>query len=849
MIELKNIKKTYSSKHGSSTEALKEINLKFGDKGLTFILGKSGSGKSTLLNILGGLDSASSGELIINGKSTKSFKEKDWDAYRNTYIGFVFQEFNLLDSCTIEQNIKLSLELQHQKVSSTTVSKVLEKVGLTDILKRKTNELSGGQKQRVAIARALIKNPDVIIADEPTGNLDSSNSEQIFKLLKEMSKEKLVIVVSHDEESASKYADRIIKIKDGEIKSDTSKDEDFPLETEFSIRNAHLPFFYSMKMGLGNLLHKKLKLLFSVLSIVLCLICFGITTSVMNKNLKSELVEDVKEKGGTEFYIEKYDKEVSWSTQVMSLLSGNFTSLEEIFPSAIPLEEKDIEKINRDTNLIWNPNYDVYLNGNYTSIGSNDDSEKIFYTSRNINFSIESNLNKEKLIGRNPENEKEVVITSYLADSIIYTGTSAKKEDNIEYTYKPTSYQEIVEEENFIQIGSSEYFKVVGILKVDTSKYDSLKNVTWNDFYDLEDQSEIGMLVNQMNAEKSFFRIYVTKEYIDSKREIKNTMGEQLHEIVYKGKRYTPRKFGYINESLEIYHENKTLVSSLSKNQMVLNISALNTITDGDYSLSLAEYLEQHSDASREEHLLSYLKENKIIGSKLLSSFKEGNFYLSENNYQEYEIVGIVIDSNKDDILYYAQEQVEGLIHNPIELTRVYTYIDDIKILKKVLNDYPLDNSNMLLSSIYTNNIMDTYLGMVVLSTVGKYGTIVFAVLAILLLMGFINTSIRFRKKEIGILRAIGCRRSDIFKMFLVECIGMMIICLGISFIILPILCNSINGFLNHTAYLPENLLNFGINQALLVTLIMIMLTVIASILPMLKIVKNKPIDVILEKE
>lgn len=853
MIELKNIKKTYYSKKGKNTEALKGIDLKFGENGLTFILGKSGSGKSTLLNILGGLDSASSGEMIVNGKSTKNFKAKDWDAYRNTYIGFIFQEFNLLDSYTVEQNIKLSLELQHQKVSSKDVSKALEKVDLKDLLKRKPNELSGGQKQRVAIARALIKNPDVIIADEPTGNLDSTNSEQIFKLLKEMSKEKLIIVVSHDEESAFKYADRIIEIKDGEIKSDNAK-EDYSLETKFLVKNAHLPFFYSMKMGLGNLFHKKLKLVFSVLSIVLCLICFGLTSSIMNKNLESELIEDVKKQGGTEFYIEKYDQKVSWNDQVMSLLSGNFSTFEEIFPTAISLDEKDIEKINRDTSLVWNPCYYLYLNGAYTLIGKNDDNEKMYYDSFSISFSTESNFNHESLIGRESQNEKEVVITSYLADSIIYTGTSAKKEDGIEYTYKPTSYQEIVDDENFIQIGNSEYFKVVGILKVDTSKYEELKNITWNEFndskkLDSKKQSEIGSLMNQMSAERSFFRIYAKKEYIDSKKDIINTIGEYPNEIIYNEKSYTPEKFGYIKDSIEVYSDKKELVSELQSNQIVLNISALNTITDGDYSLSLAEYLEQHLNASREEHLLSYLKENKIIGSKLSSGIKEGNVYLSEENYQDYEIIGIVMDGNKDEIFYYPKNHVEKLIHKSLELTSVYTYIDDIKTLRKVLNYYPLDNSDMLLSSIYTNNIMDTYLGMVVLSTVGKYGTIIFAILAILLLMGFINTSIRFRKKEIGILRAIGCRSNDILKIFLFECIGMMSICLGISFIILPILCNKINNFLNSTAYLPENLLNFGINQALSVTFVMIALTVISSILPMVKVIKSKPIDVILEKE
>ena len=157
MIELKNVSKTYKSKKSTNTATLKDISIKFPEKGLVFILGKSGSGKSTLLNIIGGLDKYDSGEVIINGKSTKDFKEKDFDAFRNTYMGFIFQEYNLLENYSIEENIKLPLELQNIKSTDEEVKNALKQVELGDISKRKTNELSGGQKQRVAIARALIK--------------------------------------------------------------------------------------------------------------------------------------------------------------------------------------------------------------------------------------------------------------------------------------------------------------------------------------------------------------------------------------------------------------------------------------------------------------------------------------------------------------------------------------------------------------------------------------------------------------------------------------------------------------------------------------------------------------------
>ena len=201
MIELRNVSKIYKSKKGNKTTALNNVSLKFDDKGMTFILGKSGSGKSTLLNIIGGLDKYDSGDIFILGKSSKDFKNSDFDSYRNTYVGFVFQEFNILEDYNVYENISLALQLQQKNIDKEKIDKLLDKLGLIDLKTRKVNELSGGQKQRVAIARALIKDPKIILADEPTGNLDSKTGKQVMDLLKEISKEKLVIIVSPEFDS------------------------------------------------------------------------------------------------------------------------------------------------------------------------------------------------------------------------------------------------------------------------------------------------------------------------------------------------------------------------------------------------------------------------------------------------------------------------------------------------------------------------------------------------------------------------------------------------------------------------------------------------------------------------
>ena len=211
MIKLVNVNKYYQSGQGKY-HALRDINLTLPDKGMCFIVGKSGSGKSTLLNVIGGVDSYDSGELLIDNLSTKNFTRKDYNSYRNTYIGFIFQEFNVIKTLTVYDNIALSLSLLQKNIKEehNKIMEIIERVGLKGKEHRRMNEISGGERQRVAVARALIKDPKVIIADEPTGNLDSETSKNIFNLFKELSKERLIVIVSHDVESAEIYADQII---------------------------------------------------------------------------------------------------------------------------------------------------------------------------------------------------------------------------------------------------------------------------------------------------------------------------------------------------------------------------------------------------------------------------------------------------------------------------------------------------------------------------------------------------------------------------------------------------------------------------------------------------------------
>lgn len=262
MLQLKNIVKEY--KTGDETvKALRGISVNFRKNEFVAVLGQSGCGKTTMLNIVGGLDQYTSGDLIINGKSTKDFKARDWDSYRNNSIGFVFQSYNLIPHQTVLSNVELALTLSG--VSKTERRKkakeVLCKVGLGDQLYKKPNQMSGGQMQRVAIARALINDPDILLADEPTGALDSDTSVQIMDLLKEIAKDKLVIMVTHNPDLAEQYSTRIVKLLDGKIIDDSNpfSDEDEAKESEnpYEPRKTSMSFFTAFSLSLNNLMTKK----------------------------------------------------------------------------------------------------------------------------------------------------------------------------------------------------------------------------------------------------------------------------------------------------------------------------------------------------------------------------------------------------------------------------------------------------------------------------------------------------------------------------------------------------------------------------------------------------------------
>lgn len=258
MLELQHVKKYYQV-GDTLTKALDDVSIAFRPKEFVAILGPSGSGKTTMLNALGGLDRYDSGDMIVNGTSTKKFKETDWDAYRNNTVGFIFQSYNLIGHLSIIDNVEMGMTLSGVGKAERKQKAVaaLERVGLGQHINKAINQLSGGQMQRVAIARAIVNDPDILLCDEPTGALDTVTSEQIMQLIQELSRERLVVMVTHNPELAHQYADRIVEFADGKIQQDSDPYQESAASSAFTLKRTKMTFATAIKLSFNNIRTKK----------------------------------------------------------------------------------------------------------------------------------------------------------------------------------------------------------------------------------------------------------------------------------------------------------------------------------------------------------------------------------------------------------------------------------------------------------------------------------------------------------------------------------------------------------------------------------------------------------------
>ena len=341
MLEIKNINKSY--KVGDyKQKVLKDVSIKFRENEFVSILGQSGSGKTTLLNLIGGLDRYDTGDIIINGKSTKHFKDKDWDAYRNNSIGFIFQSYNLINHISILDNVEMGMTLSgvSRKLRRERAIGVLKNVGLGDHINKKPNQLSGGQMQRVAIARALANNPDIILADEPTGALDSKTSKSIMNLIKEISKDKLVIMVTHNEEIADEYSSRIIKLSDGVIIEDSNPVEENDKESTYKLKKTSMSFITALNLSLRNIITKKGRTLLTAFASSIGIIGIALILSLSNGFDKQ--IEKFENDTLTNYPITISKGTMENTEEAMSLftnIDGKYSDEKYIYKQKIDLEK------------------------------------------------------------------------------------------------------------------------------------------------------------------------------------------------------------------------------------------------------------------------------------------------------------------------------------------------------------------------------------------------------------------------------------------------------------------------------------------------------------------------------
>ncbi|WEV39837.1 ABC transporter ATP-binding protein/permease [Lactobacillus sp. ESL0681] len=283
MLQLKDLRKSYHV-GDTITHALDDVSISFRDQEFVAILGPSGSGKTTMLNVIGGLDQYDSGDLIINGKSTKNFKETDWDAYRNNSVGFVFQNYNLISHLSIIDNVELGMNLSGvpTKERHERAQAALEQVGLKEQVNKRPNQLSGGQMQRVAIARALANDPDILLCDEPTGALDTETSEQIMKLIKRLSKDRLVIMVTHNPELANEYATRTVNFQDGKILNDSDPYNPKEEKDTFKLKRTKMSYWNAIKLSFTNILTKKGRTILTAFASSIGIISIAIVLAISN---------------------------------------------------------------------------------------------------------------------------------------------------------------------------------------------------------------------------------------------------------------------------------------------------------------------------------------------------------------------------------------------------------------------------------------------------------------------------------------------------------------------------------------------------------------------------------------
>ncbi len=900
MIELKNVCKEYKAKNRVVTKALNNINIKLPSSGLVFVLGKSGSGKSTLLNLIGCMDKVTSGNILINDKDISKLSESKLNDYRNSCFGFIFQEHNLIEKFSVYDNLKLPCALKKLKYKKDDYDKILNSVSLDNLGYRRVNELSGGQKTRVSIARALIKNPNVILADEPTGNLDSTNSIQIFEILKNISKDRLVIVVTHDTEYAYKYGDRVIEIEDGNITKDNIVNQINEDNKEIKIVKSRLSFVDAIKFSSINLRRKTIRLIVISIIISATLTLFGysylmsdidiinthVKTMINNNETEMTLVKKISGKN-----LSDINPALSISDEDIKYIRNNITNnIELTYRLVLDNEFMKLEK-NMD---FENPNlelsYNAYYNHTYT--------ESTF-----IEKSKES-LESLKLIGSAPTGNNDIAIYKVLADYLLINGTiildSDSKGNLIQKTWYPKDYNDLVNSHKKILLtngnfrNSKKYYVLItGIIDEDLSKFEVLKTIdrtkAKHEQKTLLDEfsNKYMPLLNLRIVSDSFYKdTIMDKNYI---------LDNNLYDLTYtynNEKYYTSFSSSLISSvEMNIYDGKKTRkISDIKEDEIVLDMSLISKMNGGDkfYSEQLEIYTKkidkEYEDKvkQREKKLeeeqkkldgdpeyivkeipeIVKLDENKILddfNKKFIDDFGiigkiinvSINDLYKENNSKAYDlkVIGYVYGNNENnsDKSLVNEKLISEYMRGNRETYKInINEIDENKI-KDLLVKYS-DDKNFNISTLYSSTIKSLKTSVNKLNGLFKkisYGLIAFS---IVLLTLYILMSINNSKKEIGILRSLGTKISGIYKIFYIEGLIIGVISVVLSSVFIYFGTGFINNYISKDLFYSVKPIVFNPNVILYISVIIFIAVSISSLIPLIKISKSKVIDIIYSK-
>ena len=846
MLELKNISKSYTT--GDFTQvALKNINLKFRKKEFVAILGPSGSGKTTMLNIVGGLDRYDKGDLIINEKSTKMFKQKDWDAYRNNCIGFVFQSYNLITHLSILENIELSMTLSgvSAKKRKKKSLEVLERVGLKDHAHKRPNQLSGGQMQRVAIARALVNDPDIILADEPTGALDSKTSVQIMELIKDIAKDKLVIMVTHNSELAYTYANRIVEFKDGEVVDDSNPiNEKERVDEKYKIKKTSMNFLTALKLSFNNIKTKKGRTILTAFASSIGIIGIALVLSLSN---------------GFDIQIDKYQTDTLSSLPILiSKESMNVTEESMLMLRNDAEENKftDKEVIYPRESIVNQITHINDFSSEYIDYIKNIDKEKtigIAYTrmvSLNIlgkiagramvlptTMSLQSSsissmassfyfqplpkkINKEKdgvleknydiLKGRFPESKEELVLVVNNSNQVNKTIVSYL---GLDETKKEISFDDIIGRE-FKLVLNDEFYKSMG--QTYTINFD------FNGMYNSEKAITLKVVgIIRAKEESKLFQggsnIAYTEELVEYVLENNKNSGiVKLQESVDYNV-LTGEKFDLTTK--EGRDTKSYLLQYLGGDSTPFAISIYST--DFDSKKDISKYLDDYNNKiidkvrPHAESYLTYLKDNiKDNNDKRLKNV--------DKNIQE--VSPILVN------LAYS----DGKLNGNINFENVEFVIEDSKIKSSTGGVTYTDLAETIVA--LSGSIMDAV----------TYVLIGFSSISLIvssIMIGIITyISVLERTKEIGILRALGARKKDITRVFNAETFIIGVTSGVIGIVIALLLTIPINAILYDLTEL-ERVARLNPIHALILIAVSLALTMIGGLIPAHIASKKDPVE------